>query len=105
MATKSLSFTLISAGTLTLTAQAASARLAGNAEGDCRHVHGDYEFKPEFGIVIHPNDWMWKEGERFRCREREGRGYNLRCGGVGTARRGRNSRSRRPRPDGNEFRR
>ena len=75
MTTRGLLFALISAGALTLTAQAASARIVCNSDGDCWHVHGDYEFKPELGVVIHPDDWKWKEGEHFRWHEHEGRGY------------------------------
>jgi hypothetical protein len=75
MKTRGLLFALISAGALTLTAQAASARIVCNSDGDCWHVQGDYEFKPEFGVVIHPDDWKWKEGEHFRWHEHEGRGY------------------------------
>jgi len=75
MTTRGLLFALISAGTLLLTAQAASARIACNSDGDCWHVHGDFEFKPEIGVVVHPDDWKWKESEHFRWHEHEGRGY------------------------------
>ena len=75
MATKGLLLMLISVGTLTLTAHAASARIVCNSDGDCWHVQGDYDYKPEFEIVIHPDDWKWKDGEHFRWHEHEGRGY------------------------------
>jgi hypothetical protein len=75
MTTKGLVFALVSAGALIATAQAASARIVCNSDGDCWHVRGDYEFKPEFGVVIHPDNWSWKEGEPFRWHEHEGRGY------------------------------
>ena len=53
----------------------ASAAIACNGAGDSWHVHGDYTFRPDFGVVIHPDTWTWKEGEHHRWREHEGRGY------------------------------
>ena len=53
----------------------ASAAIACNSAGDCWHVHGDYTFHPDFGVIVHPNDWAWKEGEHYKWREHEGRGY------------------------------
>jgi hypothetical protein len=26
-------------------------------------------------VIIHPDDWRWKEGENYKWREHEGRGY------------------------------
>ena len=56
-------------------ASAASAHVVCNAEGDCWHVATDYQYAPEFGVVIHPDDWKWKEGEKHAWREHEGKGY------------------------------
>ena len=53
----------------------ASAAIACNSAGDCWHVHGDYTFHPDSGVIVHPNDWAWKEGEHYKWREHEGRGY------------------------------
>ena len=55
----------------------ASARIVCNKDGDCWHVKKDFDYRPEFGLVIHPNDWKWKEGEHNKWREHagEGRGY------------------------------
>jgi len=64
-------------GALALTATAASAEIACNKEGDCWHIKEHHAYKPEFGVVIHPDNWRWAEGDahRFRWREHEGRGY------------------------------
>jgi hypothetical protein len=62
---------------LALSATAASANIACNREGDCWHVQGRYEYRPEFGVVVHPDSWKWaeREHEKYRWREHEGRGY------------------------------
>jgi hypothetical protein len=55
----------------------ASARIVCNEGGACWHVHEDYAFPPTAGVIIHPDDWRWKEGERYTWREppHPGRGY------------------------------
>jgi hypothetical protein len=53
----------------------ASARVVCNADGDCWHIHEDYAYPPAAGIIIHPDDWKWKEGEHHAWREHPGRGY------------------------------
>ena len=62
---------------LALMTSAASAEIACNREGDCWHVREHDHFRPEHGVVIHPDDWKWAEHEhqRYRWREHEGRGY------------------------------
>jgi hypothetical protein len=52
----------------------ASARIVCNEDGDCWHVHEDYAYPPAAGIIIHPDDWRWKEGEHYAWREHPG-GY------------------------------
>ena len=47
---------MLSAGTLALATLGASARIVCNADGDCWHAHGDYDYRPEFGLTIHPDD-------------------------------------------------
>lgn len=66
---------LMGASALTLTVTGASARIVCNEEGDCWHVKGDYQFKPEFKLTVHPDNWKWKEGEHHAWREHEGHGY------------------------------
>ncbi len=55
--------------------QAANARVACNAEGDCWHVAGNWAFEPGFGVKVYGDDWKWKTGENYRWREHEGHGY------------------------------
>jgi hypothetical protein len=54
---------------------AASARVVCNQWGECWHVRNSYAYRPEFGLVVHPDGWRWHAGEKFRWREHEGRGY------------------------------
>ncbi len=60
---------------LALTATSASAEIACNGEGECWHVKDRIEYKPEFGVRVHPDDWKWKENDHYKWREHEGRGY------------------------------
>ena len=53
----------------------ASAAIVCNREGECWHVRHPYRYRPEFGLVIHPDGWRWRAHERFVWREHEGRGY------------------------------
>ena len=39
------------------------------------HPRATIEYRPEFGLTIHPDNWKWKEGEHHAWREHEGRGY------------------------------
>jgi hypothetical protein len=66
---------LLGATVLGFTATAASADIVCNREGDCWHVRHRYHYEPGFGIVVHPDSWCWREGEHYRWREHEGRGY------------------------------
>ena len=65
---------LTAAGSLAL-ASAASASIVCNNDGVCWHTSTDYSYQPEFNLTIHPNDWKWKEGDKFSFREHAGRGY------------------------------
>jgi hypothetical protein len=60
-----------------LSTTTASAEIVCNDDGDCWHVKERYNYRPEFGIKIYPNDWKWEErdSKKYRWREREGRGY------------------------------
>lgn len=66
---------LLGLGTLAISATSASAYIACNREGECWHVHKRYAFRPELGVVIHPDGWRWHDGDHFVWREHEGRGY------------------------------
>jgi hypothetical protein len=58
-----------------LSSLSASARIVCNEDGACWHVHEDYAYPPSAGVVIHPDNWRWKEGEHYAWREHSGRGY------------------------------
>jgi hypothetical protein len=66
---------LASAAFVALPVTSASAAIVCNREGECWHVRGHYAYKPEFGLVVHPNRWRWGTSEHFTWREHEGRGY------------------------------
>lgn len=53
----------------------ASAAIVCNNEGECWHVKNRYAYKPEFGVVVHPNGWRWGTNEKYVYREHAGRGY------------------------------
>jgi hypothetical protein len=60
---------------LILSASAASAEIVCNREGDCWHAREHNAYHPEWGIVVHPDDWKWGATEKYKWREHEGRGY------------------------------
>ncbi|WP_295559296.1 hypothetical protein [uncultured Hyphomicrobium sp.] len=62
---------------LALTATSASAAIVCNDEGDCWRVKHRYEYKPEFRLHVHPDDWKWGDHDKhkYRWRESRGRGY------------------------------
>ena len=41
----------------------------------CWHTHEAYDYPPDAAVVVHPDDWRWKNDEHFAWREHEGRGY------------------------------
>jgi starvation-inducible outer membrane lipoprotein len=63
----------ISAGAAAATA---SADIVCNAADNvCWHVHRHYEYKPEFGVVVHPDNWAWGPNDHYVWKEHAGRGY------------------------------
>lgn len=68
---------VLSAAAMAWTATSASAHIVCNAEGDCWHVHGDYDYPATARVEVHPDTWAWEEGEQRRWREHPGeeRGY------------------------------
>ena len=60
---------------LVVSTVSASAAIACNAEGECWHVNRHYVYRPEYGIVVHANNWRWGPNEHFVWREHTGRGY------------------------------
>lgn len=66
---------LIGAASIAITTTSASAWIVCNREGECWHTHHRYMYRSEFGIVVHPDGWVWGPGEHYVWREHPGRGY------------------------------
>jgi hypothetical protein len=62
------------AGVLAFSAMSASAAIV-CAGPVCWHTTEAYEYPPDAGVVVHPNDWRWGASEHYTWREHEGRGY------------------------------
>ena len=70
-----LSKTLLTGiATLALSAGAASAAVVCNYEGDCWRTQGRADYRPHLRLSVHPDNWQWRRGERYRWRE-SGRGH------------------------------
>jgi hypothetical protein len=65
----------LSASALAFTVSNASAAIVCNDVGDCWHTHADYDYPAGASVMVHPDDWRWGDGDHFRWREHEGRGY------------------------------
>ena len=66
---------VISAGALAIFATSASAAIVCNRNDVCWHVRDRYNYKPEFGVVVHPDNWRAEPTARVTWREHTGRGY------------------------------
>ena len=68
---------LLAGAAIGVTASTASAAIVCNAENVCWHVRDryHYNYRPEFGVVVHENGWRWGPGEHYAFREHTGRGY------------------------------
>ena len=71
----------IGAAMLALTAGSASAAVVCNEDGDCWRVKEQRTYEPSLKLRVMPDDWKWKEGEKYRWRE-PGRGNGYYRGGV-----------------------
>jgi hypothetical protein len=75
IASKTAAAAILAAGAWAVSAPAASAAIACNAEGQCWHIHHAYAYAPGYGVVVHPDGWRWGPGAHFVWREHPGRGY------------------------------
>ncbi len=75
LASKTAMAALLGLGLLAAGATTASAAVVCNREGFCWHVRHPYAYRPEFGIVVHPDNWRWGPNEHYNWREHRGRGY------------------------------
>jgi hypothetical protein len=60
------------------TAMAATASaeiVCSTTENVCWHVHRHYVYRPDFGVVVHPDSWRWADTDHYSWREHAGRGY------------------------------
>ena len=60
---------------LLLSATTASAEIACGRGGDCWHAKEHRDYRPEWGVAVHPDNWKWAANEKYRWHEHEGRGY------------------------------
>jgi hypothetical protein len=65
----------IAVGGFGAAATSASAAVVCNAENECWHVKGHYDYKPEWNVQVHPDNWRWAESDHYKWREHNGRGY------------------------------
>ena len=73
--TKLAASALLSAAAIAITSTSASAWVACNREGECWHTHDRYAYRSEFGVVVHPDGWHWRDREHYRWHDHDGRGY------------------------------
>ncbi len=66
---------VISLGALALGTGTAAAAIVCNESGDCWHVRDSYTYPDTARVVVHEDDWAWKDTDHYRWREHEGRGY------------------------------
>ena len=66
---------LIGAGALALAATSASAEVVCNDDGDCWHVKGKMDYKPEFRLHVHPDSWKCGHKDHYKWHEHDGHGY------------------------------
>jgi hypothetical protein len=72
---------IVAAAALTVGTGVASAAVVCNEEGDCWRVTERRAYEPSLKLRVMPDDWRWKEGERYRWRE-PGRGHGYWRQGV-----------------------
>jgi hypothetical protein len=72
-----LAAALAGASVIGFAATAASAEIVCNQANECWHVRGHhhYDYKPEWNVTVHPNNWRWGHDEHYKWHEHEGRGY------------------------------
>jgi hypothetical protein len=53
----------------------AAADVVCNGDNECWHTHRHYDYRPEFGVTVHPDNWAWGANDHYRWHEHNGRGY------------------------------
>lgn len=73
---RTLGMTLFGAAALAMTAGTASAAVVCNDDGDCWRVRGRPAYGPELRLRVHPDNWTFERGSRYRWRDPgHGHGY------------------------------
>jgi hypothetical protein len=72
---------LLAVGALVLTADTTSAAVVCNEDRDCWRVKGKPTYSGDLGLHVHPDEWTWPLGERYRWLE-PGVGAGYYRGGV-----------------------
>src|SRR5262245_14503772 len=57
------------AAALAMSVGTASAAVVCNEDGDCWRARGRPVYGPELRLSIHPDNWRWERGDRYRWRE------------------------------------
>ena len=56
-------------------AASASADIVCSSDNACWHTHRHYDYRPEYGVAVHPDNWAWGANDHYTWREHRGRGY------------------------------
>jgi hypothetical protein len=70
-----LALAAMAASGFAFVASSASAEVVCNGANECWHTKGHYDYKPEFNVVVHPDNWKWGANEQYKWHEHRGRGY------------------------------
>jgi hypothetical protein len=74
--TKSIIAALVVASSTAVAATSFADIVCNSTDNVCWHVrHHHYTYKPEFGVVVHPDNWAWGPNDHYKWREHTGRGY------------------------------
>jgi hypothetical protein len=46
-----------------------------NDAGYCWHAEQSYDYPSGVQVYVHPQDWVWNDGDHYVWREHSGRGY------------------------------
>jgi hypothetical protein len=81
VAMRTLAKILLAASAVVSTAGTTSAAVICNEDGECWRVEGQPAYSEELRLRVHPDEWTWPLGERYRWLE-PGVGAGYYRGGV-----------------------
>ena len=91
---------IIGTAALAGTATTASAEIVCNRAGDCWHAREHYDYSPRFGVVVHDDNWRWRDRDAIIA------GASMKAAAIGATASGSNSKSQaiwKRRPRGRRF--